>query len=191
MMKVLFVTPYLYSEELPGFQRNRTGFGILLEQMAEHIGSRCELSVFSNVITPEARCHEARSSHTPGATCSAARDARGCLRASARFSGRPPSLRPSAHRLLPDELRRAAPRHRGVAARPYSLSRHRYGYAPVLRCVPGKRRAHGDDAPRADCTAVTGFEGRCHVRDHLSSRGGCGALAGIAHQQRHQKAPVP
>ena len=65
MMKVLFVTPYLYSEELPGFQRNRTGFGILLEQMTEYIGSRCELSVFSNVITPEARCHEARIlSHT-------------------------------------------------------------------------------------------------------------------------------
>ena len=64
-MKVLFVTPYLYSEALLGFQRNRTGFGILLEQMAEHIGSRCELSVFSNVITPEARCHEARIlSHT-------------------------------------------------------------------------------------------------------------------------------
>ena len=60
MMKVLFVTPYLYSEDLPGFQRNRTGFGILLEQMAEHIGNRCELSVFSNAITPEARCHEAR-----------------------------------------------------------------------------------------------------------------------------------
>ena len=64
-MKVLFVTPYLYSEELPGFQRNRTGFGILLEQMAEYIGDRCELSIFSNVITPEARCHEARIlSHT-------------------------------------------------------------------------------------------------------------------------------
>ena len=64
-MKVLFVTPYLYSDELPGFQRNRTGFGILLEQMAEQIGSRCELSVFSNIITLEARCHEARIlSHT-------------------------------------------------------------------------------------------------------------------------------
>ena len=64
-MKVLFVTPYLYSEELPGFQRNRTGFGILLEQMTEYIGDRCELSIFSNVITPEARCHEARIlSHT-------------------------------------------------------------------------------------------------------------------------------
>lgn len=64
-MKVLFVTPYLYSEEIPGFQRNRTGFGILLEQMAEYIGDRCELSIFSNVITPEACCHEARIlSHT-------------------------------------------------------------------------------------------------------------------------------
>ena len=59
-MKVLFVTPYLYSETIPGFQRNRTGFGILLEQMAGYIGDRCELFVFTNVITPEVRCHRAQ-----------------------------------------------------------------------------------------------------------------------------------
>lgn len=58
-MKVLFVTPYLYSETIPGFQKNRTGFGILLEQMTEYIGSRCEVSVFTNVITQETHCHDA------------------------------------------------------------------------------------------------------------------------------------
>ena len=110
MMKVLFVTPYLYSEELPGFQRNRTGFGILLEQMVEHIGSRCELSVFSNVITPEARCHEARVlSHTWSDVFRSA-GCKGRLRASARFSGRPAlsaRLRTGYYRMNCAALRRA------------------------------------------------------------------------------------
>ena len=59
-MKVLLVTPYLYSDTIPRFQKNKTGFGILLEQMAQHIGDSCELSIFTNVITPETRCHNAR-----------------------------------------------------------------------------------------------------------------------------------
>ena len=110
-MKVLFVTPYLYSEELPGFQRNRTGFGILLEQMVEHIGSRCELSVFSNVITPEARCHEARVlSHTwsdvfRSAGCKGALAGAGAFfRASGPLSAR---LRTGYYRMNCAALRRA------------------------------------------------------------------------------------
>jgi|GEM_PF-2226565 len=52
-MKVLIVATYLYIPTLKGFNRNKTGFGILLNQFTEYIGKRSELYFFSNVITPE------------------------------------------------------------------------------------------------------------------------------------------
>lgn len=59
-MKVLIVVPYLYNANYKGFLKNKTGFGILLNQMTQYIGNRCELSVFSNVITPEIQHYNAK-----------------------------------------------------------------------------------------------------------------------------------
>lgn len=56
-MKVMFVSPYLYEPSYVKFQKNRTGFGILLNQMVKYIGISCELIVFTNVITPELKLH--------------------------------------------------------------------------------------------------------------------------------------
>lgn len=60
MMKVLIVAPYLYNADLKAFTKNKTGFGILLDQMTEHIGNHCELYFFSNVITPEITHYNAK-----------------------------------------------------------------------------------------------------------------------------------
>ena len=58
-MKVLFVVPYIYNSSLKNFQKNKTGFGIIVNQMAKHIGDKCDLFIFTNVITPELRLYNA------------------------------------------------------------------------------------------------------------------------------------
>ena len=58
-MKVLFVVPYLYNPSLENFQKNKTGFGIIINQMAKHIGDKCDLYIFTNVITPELKLYNA------------------------------------------------------------------------------------------------------------------------------------
>lgn len=155
-MKVLFVTPYLYSETIPGFQRNRTGFGILLEQMADYIGDRCELSVFSNVITPEVRCHRAQLvRHTWGDVLRAAglrgifQGAGEALRTNGALSVR---LRASYFRMNCAALRR-------VIAEVQPDIIHCHGIGPVMRryydvCresgVPTVMTLHGLNAPRKE-----------------------------------------
>lgn len=156
MMKVLFVTPYLYSEALPGFQRNRTGFGILLEQMAEHIGSRCELSVFSNVITPEARCHEARIlSHTWSDVFRSA-GIKGALagvgaffRASGPLSVR---LRTGYYRMNCAALRRAIAETQPDLIHCHGIDVSRRWYYDICResGVPTVMTLHGLNAPRTE-----------------------------------------
>lgn len=156
MMKVLFVTPYLYSEALPGFQRNRTGFGILLEQMAEHIGSRCELSVFSNVITPEARCHEARVlSHTwsdvfRSAGCKGTLAGVGAFfRASGPLSAR---LRTGYYRMNCAALRRAIAETQPDLIHCHGIGEAQRRYYDVCResGVPTVMTLHGLNAPRTE-----------------------------------------
>ena len=155
-MKVLFVTPYLYSEDLPGFQRNRTGFGILLEQMAEHIGSRCELSVFSNVITPEASCHEARVlSHTWSDVFRSA----GCkgtlagVGAFFRASGPLPArLRTGYYRMNCAALRRAIAETQPDLIHCHGIGEALRRYYDVCReiGVPTVMTLHGLNAPRTE-----------------------------------------
>ncbi len=58
-MKVLFVVPYFYSDELDGFGKNKTGFGILLDRMIENIGNDTELYVFTNILTKEKKYKKA------------------------------------------------------------------------------------------------------------------------------------
>lgn len=155
-MKVLFVTPYLYSETIPGFQRNRTGFGILLEQMADYIGDRCELSVFTNVITPEVRCHRAQLvRHTWGDVLRAAglrgifQGAGEALRTNGALSVR---LRAGYFRMNCAALRR-------VIAEVQPDIIHCHGIGPVMRryydvCresgVPTVMTLHGLNAPRKE-----------------------------------------
>jgi len=58
-MKVLFVIPYFFNSSIKQFKKNKTGFGIILDQMIECFGNHCELSIFTNTITTGGRHYNA------------------------------------------------------------------------------------------------------------------------------------
>ena len=51
MMKVLFITPYIYNEKLPEFSINHTGFGLLINEIMKYISKEEEVYVITNAIT--------------------------------------------------------------------------------------------------------------------------------------------
>ena len=52
-MKVLFISPYITAKEHPGFQRNKTGFGLMVHDMANSIGQKAKVDLFAvNVMAP-------------------------------------------------------------------------------------------------------------------------------------------
>lgn len=52
-MKVLVITPYITSSAHPGFLRNNTGFGIMVDDIARHMGEKCSIELFAvNAMTP-------------------------------------------------------------------------------------------------------------------------------------------
>ncbi len=50
-MKVLIATPDLFDEALPEFQKNRTGFGMMVRKTAEYISTYNEVIVFTKTLT--------------------------------------------------------------------------------------------------------------------------------------------
>ena len=44
-MKVLITTPYIYKQDLPEFTRNKTGFGIMVNEIFESVSD--EVNVYS------------------------------------------------------------------------------------------------------------------------------------------------
>ena len=50
-MKILFATTYIYRKEWPEFTRNRTGFGIMVEDIFEGVSQENDTYLFSHVVT--------------------------------------------------------------------------------------------------------------------------------------------
>ena len=50
-MKVLIATPYIYKQEWPEFTRNRTGFGIMVNDIFESVSEDVDVCLLSHVIT--------------------------------------------------------------------------------------------------------------------------------------------
>ena len=50
-MKVLIATTYIYKKEWPEFTRNRTGFGIMVNDIFESVSEEAEAYLLSQVIT--------------------------------------------------------------------------------------------------------------------------------------------
>ncbi len=62
-MKVLIATPYIYKQDWPEFTRNRTGFGIMVNDIFESISKDLDVYLLSHVITEG---HEKVLRHTWG-----------------------------------------------------------------------------------------------------------------------------
>ena len=50
-MKILFATSYIYNKELPEFTKNRTGFGMMVNDIFESVSKRAESYLLTQVIT--------------------------------------------------------------------------------------------------------------------------------------------
>lgn len=50
-MKVLILTQYIYDDTLPGFSKNKTGFGLMVNDIVKYISVRDEVSLLTRVIT--------------------------------------------------------------------------------------------------------------------------------------------
>lgn len=62
-MKVLIATPYIYKQEWPEFTRNRTGFGLMVNDIFESVSEDADVYLLSHVITEG---HEKVLKHTWG-----------------------------------------------------------------------------------------------------------------------------
>ena len=50
-MKILFLAPYIYDQSLPEFQRNGTGFGIMVKDIFDSVSAKTEAYLLTQVIT--------------------------------------------------------------------------------------------------------------------------------------------
>ncbi len=68
-MKVMILAPYIYDEHLPEFTRNKTGFGIMVRNIAAAIGERADVVLATRVLTKGRQVHADAYRilpHTPG-----------------------------------------------------------------------------------------------------------------------------